>query len=148
MKRNKSLDNLVLVCYFIGFILFLFVGIVFWAIHFKDNLFNLPFLFAYSLLVIYSFLNLVVAIKESNSFKVEEEENLLKIKMNHSLVFSLFFIGISLPLLSIKYLESDLWSIFLVGLVLFAVFSFWLVFGYFFRYRKLKKIYEKEIMKI
>jgi len=76
---------------FVGFILLLFVGIIFWAVHLIDRLINLNFLLIYSAYLIYSFLILISYAKEGQIFKLDDKESLelTKLRMSHSLTFSL-----------------------------------------------------------
>jgi len=125
---------------FIGFILLLFVGIIFWAVHLIDGLINLNFLLIYTAYLIYSFLILISYAKEGQIFKLDDKEplELTKLRMSHSLTFSLFTIGVSIPFLSINYLKDN-WLIFFGALVILCFGVFYLFKGYYLRFKKIEK---------
>ena len=125
---------------FIGFILLLLVGIIFWAVHLIDGLINLNFLLIYTAYLIYSFLILISYAKEGQIFKLDDKEHLelTKLRMSHSLTFSLFTIGVSIPFLSINYLKDN-WLIFFGALVILCFGVFYLFKGYYLRFKKIEK---------
>ena len=125
---------------FIGFILLLFVGIIFWVVHIIDNLISLNFLLIYTAYLVYSFLILISYAKEGQIFNLDNKESLelTKLRMSHSFTFSLFTIGVSIPFLSITYLKDN-WLIFFGALIILCFGIFYLFKGYYLRFKKIER---------
>jgi len=139
MNQNNLLRNVGFNIQLFGTILLLFVGIIFWVIYAKEKFIPLRFLLIYTAYFIYSFFVLISYGKWSKIFKTPFDETLklTKLRMNHSLVFSLFFIALSIPLLSLKYLQSS-WWVFLGALVILSFGIFYLYKSYYLRFKKLE----------
>ena len=143
---NKNLfRNTALFFQWVGLILLIFVGVIFWAVYLIDGIISINFLLIYTAYAIYVLLVVIYSSFKSGFFKLESEENeeLTKLKMNHSLTLSIPLIIFSIQLLSIDYLKGKSWPLFLIGLF-FLIFSIiWLFKGYYLRFKKLKEKYSK-----
>jgi len=146
MSKN-ILRNIGLFLLVIGLGLFIFVGIIFWTIYFKEGIISLKFVLIYTLYVIYVLIASLNSSLTTGYWKIDNVEgkiNLTKLKMNHSLAISIPFILASFQFLSIEILGSEKWHLFLVGLLSLMFFLIWFIKGYYLRYLKLKKHYEKK----
>lgn len=132
--------NVGLVLQIIGFILLLFVDIIVGLVMPNQSLFLL--LISYTIFVLALLIgNLVSYYKE---YVLEEDERLLKLKMNHSLTLSLLLMTISLGLIldlnwlyKFWYLYLIFLSMFIIGVVLFTK-------SYYLRYKSLERRIKNE----
>lgn len=124
-----------------GFILLLFVGIIFTAIKIKAGTIKTNFLIIYWTYVGYILLTILFYGKESRVFNKEFDESpkLLHLRMNHVLTITVPFITFAIAIFINKsFLESPFqW---LGGLVLLVYGAFYFFTGYYLRYRELDKI--------